>query len=823
MAFATGKTASIGSISSTQNDKATPWFVTDIPRALEWVSDSNPENLCHGRFLEPAQVLSVPNPPEATSAATYVSSKGPTRIELHGISTLQDHVKVTQSGRILTADKAYVYRNSKGNLEWIRLMGHVDVEEHNHHVLATEVFINIKKNISHAYNVLYRVYQFFSSQNKYYNGWGRADVAERRGNNWWTFHHATYSTCAPTDKVWTLHSKKLTLDTDDGVGRAYHAYLTIKGVPVFYYPYVWFPLDNRRRTGFLYPTFGYEEEQGYFFSIPWYWNMAPNYDLTVTPRLMTERGILFQNEFRYLNHKGSGHIVFNVNPHDPKFSSYKNTILSEDYSPIYDAYVNALDKDSDLRYALSVQDDTQWSQAWISHLKINYVSDDYYMQDYNDIASDQNQLLNQFTMQYLGRHWEFTGLLEAYQTLHTFNGESTDQNQDQYRRLPELDFNGTYPNQFFGADLNLTAQAVNFAYSSDFSSQRPVGQRVHFQPSLSKPFNWTYGYIQPTISLDTTQYYSVKDFIADRTVSRSRTLPIFNLDSGLYFNRSFSWQNARYLQTLEPRLFYLYVPFKDQTDLPNFDTYLLPFTYDQLFAQNRYTGYDRLSNANQVGLSFTSRIISAEDASTKLSMSLGALYYFEPLKVQLNSNDSLLTYDRDNHWSPIVAQLNYYPYPHWSTNMDIAWNTEERQLDNGNISLNYNRDGKHVVATGYSYVYSNTRDNQGFSNSTNLFYVGAAWPVTYRWSAIGYFYFDFSQRISRNLILGLQYDACCWAVRLIGQRTYIGDEVQTTGAYQRQFKTGMFVQILLKGFGAFGSKRTSSDLLSSIPGYVVDF
>jgi LPS-assembly protein len=482
-----------------------------------------------------------------------------------------------------------------------------------------------------------------------------------------------------------------------------------------------------------------------------------------------------------------------------------------------------LAKDSNPRYYLKMKDHTRWNEHWRSDLNVNYVSDNYYPQDYGDISSDQNQLFNQFSVNYLSKHWKFTGLLQAYQTLHTFNGQSTDLNQDQYRRLPELDFTADYPNVLLGNDFTLNAQAVNFAYASDFTPERPVGQRIHFQPGLSKSINWSYGYVQPAVSLDTVQYYSVKDFIDNKTVSPSRTLPIFHLDNGLYFNRSLQLNHRNYFQTFEPRLFYLYVPYENQTGLPNFDTYLLPFTYDQLFSENRFSGYDRLSNANQVSLSFTSRLLSAEDASTKLSFSLGALYYFKPLKVTLDSNDSTLIYDNNNRWSPIVTQLTYYPLPYWSAQVNAAWNTEENQLDNGGLALYYRRDGKHVFTTGYSYVYSDTQDIQGFSNSTNLFYLGAGWPINHRLSALTYFYYDFSQRISRNFILGLQYDACCWAIRVMGKRTYLGDELQTNGGYQRQFKTGVYIQILLKGFNAFGSRSTGAELVGNIPGYIDDF
>ena len=803
-----------------------PWFIDNIPAALNWVRDDNPANLCHGRFTEPVSISRVPHPPKITTTDTTITSRGAAHIEFQGVSLIQDHVVVKQHGRTLKADKAHLYRNKQGRLEWIELEGHLNVQEHDRHFLATRAWLNVKKDISYAKNLLYRAYTYFNPQHKYYNAWGRADYAKKVKNRWWNFYHATYTTCSPTDPVWVLHAKKLVLDTDKSVGKAYHAYLTIKNIPVFYSPYLWFPLDARRRTGFLYPTFGHDNEQGYFFTIPWYWNIAPNYDWLITPRLMSKRGVLFENNFRYLTLNGSGHIKFDINPHDAEFSRYKDSILSSNYPAQYDPYVNALRGDHSSRYFLQIDDFRKWSRRWDSNLHINYVSDDYYPADYVDVGGDINQLFNQFAVNYNGLNWNFTGILQAYQTLHTFDGQSTDFNQDQYRRLPELDLNADYPNLIDGINLTLNAQMVDFMYDSNFSLQKPTGQRLHLQPGLNKSFNWSYGYILPSVFLNYTQYYSIKHFVNDRMVSPSYTVPIFSLDNGLYFNRFFHRGGAQYIQTLEPRLFYLYAPYVKQDHIPDFDTYLLPFTFDQLFSLNRFTGYDRQSNANQVSLSLTSRILSAQDASTRLSFGLGVLYYFTPLKVSSDLKNMNLIYGsriRNNKWSPIVTNLTYYPSNTWSTTLDMAWDTEKNQLNNGTIALRYSRDGRHIFTTGYSYVYDGTSDAQGLTNSTNLFYLGSSWPLTHRISALAYLYYDFSKRLSRDITLGVQYDACCWAIRLVGQRTYIGDELQNNDSYHRQFKTGVFVQVLLKGLGVFGSNNLGTQLAGKIPGYADDF
>jgi LPS-assembly protein len=820
---AVGKSSDNSIDQSIQQNNSTPWFVSNIPDALNWVYDPHPANVCHGRFQEPASISVVPHPTDVGQSHTHITSTGSSLIKLHGVSLIQDHVVITEPGRVLQADKAYMFRNKNGQLEWIRLVGHASLREHNRHVLAEKLWVNIKNNVSHAKGLLYRTYVFFKHQQKNYPIWGRADTGTRIGNDAWIFKQTTYTACSPVHPSWELHAKKLILNTHEGVGKAYHAYMTVHHVPILYFPYIWFPLNDERRTGFLYPTAGYDDSQGYFFSMPWYWNMAPNYDWLIAVRMMSERGLLLQNRLRYLTRNSRGKIRVDINPYDASFADYRQTVLSNQYPSQYAPYVNALADDHPSRYYLQVQDHTRWNQRVSSDLKINYVSDDYYTQDYGNMSSGTNQLFNQLIVKYTGFHWHVIGLLQAYQTLHTFDSQSLDLNQDQYRRLPEVDIKADYPYLFKKIDASFTSQLVNFAYDSDFNADKPTGQRVHFQPAFSRSFNWASGYILPSVFVDAAAYTSVKNLADHEKPASSRLLPILNLDQGLYFNRTLHINGKRYLQTLEPRLFYLYVPYTHQSDLPNFDTYLLPFTYDQLFALNRFTGYDRQSNANQLSVSVTSQLLSSEDASAQLSFGLGVMYYFEPLKVTLDSTNNTDLSVPDNKWSPIVVNLTYFPALHWSLSTNVAWNVEENQLDNGRILLHYSHDGKHIFDIGYSYVYSDTLDAQGYTNSTNLVSIGAAWPVNYRWSALGYFYYDFSKHLSRNFILGVQYDSCCFAIRLLGKHIYIGDELQSNGGYEREFRQGVYLQILLKGLGTFGAKSISRELTDNILGYNNDF
>jgi len=806
-------------------EQQSPWFSTNIPSALGWVSDDNPNNLCNGTFSEPQSVSSVPRPPNFKQTKTFLTSQGPAHINLHGLSTLQDRVVVTQKGRIVNADKAYIYRDKEGKLKYAHLVGHVSIEEHNYHTLATEAWLNVKKNIYHAYDLLYRAYVLIASNNQsmqpiYRNAWGQASSGMRDPKRIMHYKEATYTTCSPKgSQCWWLHAKNLKLDMHNGEGRAYNAYVTIHHIPILYSPYLWFPLDNRRKSGFLYPKFGQDSNDGFFISTPWYWNMAPNYDMLITPRLMTKRGLLLDDSFRYLTPKNNGQISLSFNPHDMKFNKFKNDTLSKrsTYPSSYKPYLDRLAGQSAMRYYFSMHNRTQWNKWWSIDLTINHVNDDYYFQNYSeDYAGTTNQLLNQLKTDYAGLHWQFTGLFEGYQTLHPFNDMTN--NQDQYRRLPELDLSGDYPNQFWGTDLGLSSQLVNFDYQSNIDSQLPTGQRLHIQPSMSKSFTWAPGYITPQVLLDNVDYHSIHHFVANKSVSKTRTLPIFDIDSGLYFDRNFHVGKSHYIQTLEPRIFYLYVPYKKQNDLPNFDTQLLSFSFDQLFATNRYSGFDRLDNANQMSFGLTTRVLNASDSSEKLDLGLGTIYYFQPSKVQLNTTTPLNT----NHWSPIVTKMTYYPWAKWSSTLSAAWDTKKKRLDNGSINLTYNPSSDHLFNVGYQYVQADGIDPQGYSNSTSQVYVGGTWPLAPHWSGLGYLFYNLSKHNLKDTFIGVQYDACCWGLRIVARREYIGDEPEGT-TFNRQFKTGAYIQLLLKGLGAFGNSSISDDLAKDLPGYFDEF
>jgi LPS-assembly protein len=322
---------------------------------------------------------------------------------------------------------------------------------------------------------------------------------------------------------------------------------------------------------------------------------------------------------------------------------------------------------------------------------------------------------------------------------------------------------------------------------------------------MSYPINWSSGYLTPALYIDNTDYITAHPLPGQKH-GLARTLPIFDIHTGAYFDRPLNFGKHHFIQTLEPELLYLFVPYTNQDDAPTYDTYLLPFSFNQLFTVNRFTGFDRLQNANQVSLGLTSRVISSIDGSDKLRLNLGTIYYMTRPKVCLTPGCTPTT----NHLSPVVGEATFYPAPHWSASTNWAWDPNVSNTNNANFNLSYSRDSSHLISAGYNFV--NTENSPQYSN----FNAGFFWPLTHHWSAMGYTYYNLTEHHPDSYYYGLQYNSCCWSLRFVSERDYLGANI---GASGNQYKTAYYVQLALNGLGAIGNKNTDDLLLNTLPGY----
>lgn len=812
----------------------------DVANLLDWVSDPY-ANLCQGYFSEPKSLIDIKNHGSVTQSATKINYTGAGEIFRYGESTISQNVVITQPGRVAVADRAIIYRDPQnGRLDYIRLEGHVKVQEHGKLVAGPYCTIHLDQNTLEAGPTAYHLYEDpttlkISRVPQAYNAWGTADRSFRDARGLLHFTNATYTTCAPTHPSWQISAGNIVLDQHEGMGTAYNAMLRFYNLPVLYVPIYSFPIDNRRKTGFLTPDVSYASTNGIEIGLPYYWNLAPNYDLTTTPRYIETRGFQLNSLFRFLAGPNSGGQVYlSIAPNDTAFGQFRNDTLANpppapagvDLTP----YLNDLRTYDNFRGFLHLNEYGQFDNNWSGSLQLNYVTDDYFFQDFGTAYSDivANQLANQANINYQNEHWSFIGLLQGYQTLHII-GQDANPALDQYTRLPELDLSGDYADVWRGTDFSLGAQSVNFTYNSNFDPttfEMPVGERLHLRPTLSRPFYGSAGYITPQISLDSTSYaaqLAAPDGTDNRPdFSASRNLPIIDVDSGLYFDRSIRWDQHSYLATLEPRLFYLYVPLNNQDKYPNFDSELLPFTFPQLFDVNRFTSYDRLENANQLSFGLTSRVLNSNNSQQKFKLDFGFGYYLQSPQVCLDPTDcetSTFQYVSPNaHLTPLVGQLTYYPWQDWSMSGSYAYDASLGATNNAQVSLNYNHLQTEVFTFKYQYVQPNgdSTNFYGFSNTTNLIGSGVAWPLTQHWSGLAYAQYNISQERPDSYYGGLQYDTCCWTFRAIASRSFSKWDTAPDGSPINVFKNAYYLQLQLKSLGSIGN--SPSGLLTSTLG-----
>lgn len=804
-----------------------------VANQLNWVVvKSGACPLCGGYYFQPEALKKIPNPLPMNELPTDITSAGPVRLEQNGVSELSDGVIITQPGRRITADTALIYRDAKlGKPTAIDLIGNVHLQQYNRLVVATYLHIDLINNTMILKNALYHFGPLPSHDMGgaiKYDAWGYAKYLHNPAQMIINSVYSTYSTCSPLNRMWMVSGHHIHLDRNRGIGTVKHMVLRIKKVPVAYFPYFRFPLDNRRLTGFLMPVITGSTTYGRSIGFPFYWNLAPNYDTVITPYYNEKRGFQVEDLFRYLTVGGNGKLDIGFTPDDTNFANYRTqTIDQYQGNPTLQTYVDQLSDEGDARAFVGFNGQQTWNPDWSSVFNLNYVTDPYYFRD-NAIQQplfwEPNQLLNQVNLVYVGTHWNFSTLFQGYQTLHRIDQFATPV-YNQYERLPELDTSAFYPNIWKDLNWGVSAQAVDFQFSSVFpvainTLPTPVGQRFQVRPSFDYNESWRSGYIDPQIYVDDTSYVTQFQQTSQSgtlpNFNQSRVLPIVDVDTGLYLDRSFDFGKTSYIETLEPRLFYLWVPYQDQNVYPNFDTQLLPFSFQQLFSLNRFTGVDRIENANQVSFGLTSNVLNSDTNAPKLQANLGVAYYMVNPEVELPG-----TQLPDESFSPLVGSLTYYFNQKWSTTNQAAWDVSDGVgINNISSGFTYNAGNDKLFNFGYEFVSAAGTNLVGISNNTNNLYAGTSWPFYYHWMGFAYAQYDFSGEYAQNYFAGLQYDACCWAIRFIYQRQFVAiSPSSTVGNVINQFNNVYYIQLQLKGLYGVNDNSATNLLQSYIPGY----
>lgn len=786
-----------------------------IAQCLDWKEEPSISK-CHGRFAVESPLPSLADPKTIELKADQVSLNPAGQSELHG------HVQVKQDQRVVNAQTATIYRDpTTQQVTQITLNSNVQFREPGHWMHAQSAQLNPQDKSGKIQQVLYRLNtDRFSAQ---LPAWGTAAWVKRFANEDYQFHQVTYSTCSPLARAWQIEANDIHLYKKNATGVARKAILRLGNVPVLYTPYLSFPTSRARKSGFLMPLGGYTNVSGFDFAFPYYLNLAPNYDATVIPHLYTLRGWMFGGNTRFLTQHSRGMVAGNILPKDQAFRSFIHA--HDEEFPI----LNSL---STNRWSVLVRDNIEFVPNLNLNIDFQQVSDDYYLQDFNTnlAISSENQLLRRGTLSYTTDHWILGGTLQSYQTLHPVNQSMI---ADIYDRLPQLVADGVYSDLPFNSQLSILNQFDYFRWTG-LDHSLPQGSRYHLNPILSVPMTRTWGYITPNVELVENNYGLSKNSLANgegytQNESFNRIIPRFYVDGGLTFERTTTLLQNKMTQTLEPRLYYLLVPFANQSEFPAFDSAYMIFNTDQLYRTNRFSGFDRISDANQLAYGLTTRWLSQRSGREKAMLTVGQLHYFSPRRVELcyaplgQCTDSplFLGYVSPTAaWSPIASKATYKLNEAWDASADYTWDNTTHRTNNGNLNLHYQPQPNRILGLSYSYLVSGNvfvAPEVGVKNGAMNQITGSyAWPMNEYWSSLGVYSYNVSQQYSMLALFGVQYDSCCWAFRLMGGRSFKSLGLDSLSP---QYNNNIYFQILLKGLGSVATSNPATALQSYLPGY----
>ena len=796
---------------------------------------------CAGTYVEPDRPGKLDDTP-MSEAPTYVSAKATRYEQEQEVATLAGDVVLRQGSMQAEADEASLYQlENRGELN-----GNVRLRDRNALMVGDRAEIFLDNGEAKVENAEYVVH---SGKVR-----GSALYAKREENAIIRLKDGTYTRCEPGENSWHLKGNNVTLNPATGFGSATNVTLRVKDVPVFYTPYIYFPIDDRRQSGFLAPSIGSSSDTGLSLQTPYYFNLAPNFDATLYPHLMTDRGLLMEGEFRYLTRSSEGQIGA--------------------------AY---LDDSNDDRKLQSEYEDQRWMYSWqnrsgldsrlLAEVDYTDLSDPYYFQDLDtNLGISQPDFLDQRgTLSWRGD--TFTARLNVHAYEATSVVDTTP-----YERLPQLTLDGKLPFQPGGLNFAYKTEFVSFQRdlrSGNFFNEdgaptpwydnyvsglnRAEGERIHLEPGVSLPLDWSWGFVKPSIKYAYTQYDLDLDSKglnpAEGGIARSdfqdspdRSVPIFSIDSGLYFDRDTQWFGKDYRQTLEPRLFYLYVPKEDQEDIPVFDTSETSFSYSSLWRENRFSGRDRIGDANQISLGITNRWIEP-NGFERQRFSIGQIYYFRDRKVQLPGMTLEDRPDAKSDVSPYALEYMYRYNRDWNFTSTFNWDPDAGRTRSGSAMWHYQPadNPNKIVNIGYRYRNDTIRYDQAtgewkyggdFGNEylddaqtirnpnfikdyykINQHDFSFIWPVVPQWSVIGRWQHDYSRSRTLEAFGGFEYDSCCWKLRLINRYWIDYDETDLNPDLNDEPDNGIFLQIVLKGLGGVVGNATETFLDEGIQGY----
>ncbi len=676
-----------------------------------------------------------------------------TRVEAQSIASedretlhLIGDVSLTRRQQKISADDVVIHKST----EQINARGHVRFEDPNYRLSSPSINIDNRSNTA-----LIEKPDFELPGN---HARGQADEIRKLDQFRSRYKNLAYTTCDPDDRDWHLRAAEMEIDEESGRGTAKHTRLYFKGVPFLYLPWFQFPVDDRRMSGLLTPSLGYSETSGNNLVLPVYWNIAPNFDMTITPSWYSERGVQLNTENRYLFKSNQGQL---------------------DLSYLDD------EKLDDSRWFQQWRHQTEFSHDIHADLLLVEVSDGDIFDDFENMASQYNNtrhLERHVSLQRSGNTWNSQLLWQDYQTLDT----TTAIENRPYSRLPRLTLDAD-PEHWRGSlETPLQLELVEFDRDDSVT-----GTRSHAQTSLEWQSSDSWYFFEPGLQLSFTDY-QLENNASDNSINRS--LPTFGLDTGLIFER-LAGSRKQWMQTFEPRLYFLHTPFEDQDDIPDFDTSLNSSTYSNLFKNNRFTGVDRIGDASQVTLGLVSRIYHGDSGDELIQLRTGQIFYLKDRRVSLDGNRD------DASKSDVITELDVWPNSRTKVAARLVYEQAQNEVNDRDFSINYVHDG---LAANLGYYFKEDELEQALAS--------LVYPINERWTIVAKAHRSLRFEKTVENLLGINYESCCWGLKILAGQS--GDELEDFA----ETDNSIYFELTLKGLSKAG-KDIDAQLHEAIPGY----
>lgn len=708
------------------------------------------------------------------------------------------NVDINQGNSRMQADEVQVHQQQpEGQAEPVRTvdaLGNVHYDDNQVILKGPKGWANLNTKDTNIWN---GDYQMVDRQ-----GRGTADLMKQRGENRYTIlDNGTFTSCLPGSNTWSVVGSEVIQDREEQVAEIWNARFKLGPVPVFYSPYLQLPIGDKRRSGFLIPNAKYTTSNYFEFYLPYYWNIAPNMDATITPHYIHKRGnIQWQNEFRYLSQAGRGLIEF-------------------DYLPSDKVYEDEYPKEGDRhRWLFFWQHSGVMDKVWRFGANYTKVSDPRY---FNDFSSKYGSSTDGYATQILSvgyavENFDATVSTKQFQVFNRNRSNS-------YSAQPQVDVNW-YHNDLGPFDFRVYGQAVNFVNTN---KNNPESTRLHLEPTLSLPVSNDWSSLNTEVKLLATHYQQTNiDKFNEANVANGRSydasvnrvMPQFKADGKLVFERDMDWATG-YTQTLEPRAQYLYVPYRDQSHINNYDSSLLQSDYSGLFRDRTYGGLDRIASANQVTTGLTTRIYD-DAAVERFNVSVGQIYYF----TESRTGDDNINWEKDNKTGSLVwAGDTYWRISdRWGLRGGVQYDTRLNNIANSSSALEYRRDQDRLLQLSYRYAspeyiqatLPNFAKAEQYKNGISQVGAAASWPLADRWSLVGAYYLDTNTSKPADQMVGVQYNSCCYAIRLGWERKLNGWEND-----QSKYEKVIGFNIELRGLSSNYGLGTQEMLRSNILPY----